>query len=373
MRFDRTSWARTCQSVCSEEAAAAVSNCEPPASPKRPLFVLRDTAFLSTNGGGVRVLFALTLASFAIAAPAQSWSPKRSVEIVVGFAAGGSQDLTARAVERLLVANKLVNVPVAVVNKPGAGGSIAYAYTSQRPGDGHTLMVAGTSLISGHILGTSAFNYTDFTPVASLFNDYIAFCVNAASPLRTGSDLIERLKKDPTSLTIGIISIGSGAHVSALLLQKAIGGNARDLKVVSFRAGTEVIANLLGGHIDLATSTAVVAEPHAAAGRTRVVAVASPRRLGGALAVVPTWREQGVDLVVSNWRAMLAPAGTAVAQIAYWENTLRKVIDTAEWKADLERNFWVADFATGVQLRKDLDKDYADMRSVFVELGLAKQ
>ena len=143
-----------------------------------------------------RTLFALALAGFAAAGSAQSWSPKRSVEIVVGFAPGGSQDLTARTVERLLVASKLVNVPVAVVNKPGAGGSIAYAYVSQRPADGHTLMVAGTSLISGHILGTNAFNYSDFTPVASLFNDYIAFSVNAASPLRTAAGLIERLKKD---------------------------------------------------------------------------------------------------------------------------------------------------------------------------------
>jgi putative tricarboxylic transport membrane protein len=320
-----------------------------------------------------RRLFALALASLAAAASAQSWSPKRSVEIVVGFAPGGSQDLTARTVERLLVAGKLMNVPVAVVNKPGAGGSLAYAYVSQRPADGHTLMVAGTSLISGHILGTNAFNYTDFTPVASLFNDYIAFSVNATSPLRTGSDLTERLKKGPASLTIGIISIGSGAHVSALLLLKATGGNARDLKVVSFKAGTEVIANLLGGHIDVATNTAVLAEPHAAAGRTRVLAVASPTRLGGALAAIPTWREQSVDLVVSNWRAILAPPGTTPAQIAYWENALRKVIENAEWKADLEKNFWVSDFVTGGQLRKDLAKDYADMKSVFVELGLAKR
>jgi putative tricarboxylic transport membrane protein len=320
-----------------------------------------------------RTLFALALIALAAVASAQSWSPKRSVEIVVGFAPGGSQDLTARTVERLLVAGKLVNVPVAVVNKPGAGGSIAYAYVNQRPPDGHTVMVAGTSLISGHILGTNTFNYSDFTPIATLFNDYIAFSVNAASPLRTGADLIERLKKDPTSLTIGIISIGSGAHVSALLLVKAIGGNARDLKVVSFKAGTEVITNLLGGHIDVATNTAVLAEPHAAAGRTRVVAVASPKRLGGALAATPTWREQGVDLVVANWRAILAPAGLSPAQIAYWENALRKVVETAEWKADLERNFWVADFTTGVQLRKALEKDYADMKSVFVDLGLAKQ
>ncbi|HEX2828191.1 MAG TPA: tripartite tricarboxylate transporter substrate-binding protein [Burkholderiales bacterium] len=133
-----------------------------------------------------RTLVALALSGFAASTAAQGWMPRRSVELVVGFAAGGSQDLTARTVERLLVANKLTNVPIAVVNKAGAGGSVAYGYVSQRPGDGHTLMVAGTSLLSGHILGTNPFDYTDFTPIASLFNDSIVFSVNAASPLRTG-------------------------------------------------------------------------------------------------------------------------------------------------------------------------------------------
>jgi putative tricarboxylic transport membrane protein len=312
------------------------------------------------------------LLGFVTAATAQGWAPKRTVEIVVGFAAGGSQDLTARAVERLLVNNKLVNVPTALVNKPGAGGSLAYAYTSQRPADGHTLMVAGTSMISGHILGSNTFNYTDFTPIVSLFNDYIAFSVNAGAPLRNGSDLTERLKKDPKSLAVGVVSIGSGAHVSALLLNKALGGNAKDIKVVSFKAGTEVISNLLGGHIDLATNTAALTVPHVMAKRVRVVAVASPKRLDGALASVPTWTEQGVNVVVSNWRAIFGPKGTPAAQVAYWENALRKVTESAEWRMDLEKNFWVDDFTASAQFRKDLEKDYADMKAVFVELGLAK-
>src|SRR5215510_14517479 len=112
-----------------------------------------------------RMLIALALSAFTAAASAQGWSPKRTVEIVVGFAAGGSQDQTVRTVERLLVAHKLVNVPITVVNKTGASGAIGYAYASQRPADGHTLMVAGPSLVSGYIAGTSPLNYTDFTPI----------------------------------------------------------------------------------------------------------------------------------------------------------------------------------------------------------------
>ena len=177
-------------------------------------------------------------------------------------------------------------------------------------------MVAGPSLISGYITGSSALSYTDFTPIAALFNDYIAFSVNAASPIRTGRDLIERLKKDPKSVTIGIGAIGGGTHVSALLLNKAIGGNARDLKVVSFKAGhrgdhqSAWRAHRACGH------HGVAAHPHVAAGRMRVVAVAAPRRLAGVLAGVPTWTEQGVDLVSRNWRTIMGPKGMAAAQFA---------------------------------------------------------
>lgn len=320
-----------------------------------------------------RTLIALALLGFPATGWTQGWSPQRNVEIVVGFVAGGAADKTARTLERLVVANKLLNSTVTVVNKPGGGGSIAYTYVSQRPGDGHTLMIASPPLLTNHITGSSPLNYTDFTPIASLLNEYDVFAVNAASPFRTGEDLIERLKKDPKSVTIGFASIGSSGHIAAGLLNKAIGGTAKALKVVSFKGGAESITNLLGGHIDLAATVASVAAPHVATGRLRVVAVAAPRRLSGSLAAVPTWKEQGVDVVVGRWRAIMGPKGMSAAQIAYWESALKKVTETAEWKTDLEKNFWSDDFVTGAQFRRDLDKDYADTKAVLVDLGLAKQ
>jgi putative tricarboxylic transport membrane protein len=80
-----------------------------------------------------------------------------------------------------------------------------------------------------------------------------------------------------------------------------------------------------------------------------------------------------VNLVFGGWRAILAPKGLTPAQVAYWESVLRKATQAPEWKADIEKNFWSDDFVTGEQFRKDLDKDYADMRAVLVDLGLAKE
>ena len=320
-----------------------------------------------------RVVLAALLACAAPLVHAQSWSPQKNVEIVVGSAPGGSNDKTARAIERIVTMGKLVPTSVTVVNKPGGGSNIAFGYVQQHAGDPHYLMVGTPSLLSNHITGLSKLHHSDFTPVASLLNDYVVFVVNAASPIKTGRDLMERLKKDPKSISIGFATtLGSHNHIAAGLLMKAIGGNARDLKVIAHKGSAEAITNLLGGHIDLVTTAAGNIASHVAAGKLRVVAVAANQRLPGAMADAPTWKEQGVNLVFGGWRAIMAPKGLAPQQSAYWESVLRKAVATPEWKADLERNYWSDDFVPGAAFRKDLDSDYATMKAVLVDIGLAK-
>jgi putative tricarboxylic transport membrane protein len=318
-------------------------------------------------------LLCAALVVVSAGAHAQAWTPQRNVEIVVGSAPGGSNDRTARQVERILNEKKLVNVSITVVNRPGGGSNIAFNYVNQRPGDGHTLLIGTTALMSNHITGLGSLYYADFTPIASLFNDYTVYAVNAASAIATGKDLAARLK-DPKSVATGFATtLGSHNHVAAGLLVKALGGNARDLKAVAFKGSAEAITALLGGHIELVTTAAGNAAPHVAAGRMRVVAVAAPRRLGGSLSHVPTWQEQGVNVVIGGWRAIMGPRGLTPAQVAYWEGVLHKATQVPEWQSDLEKNYWSNDFVTSAQFRKDLEKDYAEMKLVLADLGLAKQ
>ena len=320
------------------------------------------------------VQLGILLLVFADIALAQSWTPQKNVEIVVGSAPGGSNDRTARQVQRILTENKLVNVTLTVVNRSGGGGNIAYTYVNQRAGDAHYLLIGTPSLLTNHITGMGSLYYGDFTPIASLFNDYTVFAVNAGSPIAAGQDLIARLKKDPQSVATGFATtFGSHQHIAACLLVKALGGAPRELKAVAFKGSAEAITALLGGHVDLVTTAAGNAAGHVAAGRMRVVAVAAPNRLGGALAGVPTWKEQGVDLVFGGWRAIMGPKGLTPAQVAYWEDALSRATKVPEWKTDLEKNFWSDDFVTSRQFRKDLEKGYADMKAVLVDIGLAKQ
>ena len=313
------------------------------------------------------------LAALSATAGAQSWSPQKNVELVVPNPPGGSNDKTARTVERILVTNKLIPATLAIVNKAGGGGSIAYTYVQQHPGDAHYLVVAGPALLTNHITGVSKLHHTDLTAVASLFDDYTVFAVNADSAIRTGKDLVERLRKDPKSVTIGFSPLlGSHNHIAAGLLMKAIGGNARDLKVVAYKGSADAVTNLLGGHIDLVTTAAGNVAAHVASGKLRVVAMTAPQRLQGALAAVPTWKEQGVNYTFGAWRAIFAPKGLTPQQSAYWQGVLRKATEAPEWKDDLEKNYWANVFVTGEKFSKELDQDYAGMKAILVDLGLAK-
>jgi len=318
------------------------------------------------------MLFALVFA--AGTAAAQGWLPSRNVEIVVGSAPGGSNDRTGRSVEKLLNDLKLVPTSLTVVNKPGGGGNIMFSYVNQHAGDAHYLMVGTTAMLTNHIVGSGKLSYADFTPIASLFNDYVVFAVNTNSASKTGKDMIDRLKKDPQSVPLGFAtSLGSHNHIAAGLLMKAMGGNARDLKAVAFKGAAEAVTALMGGHLELVTTAGGNVAGHVQNGRVRVVAVSADKRLPGVLANVPTWKEQGVNLVYGGWRSIMGPKGLTAQQVAYWESALRKASQSAEWKTELERNYWSDDFVTSAQFRKDLEKDYNDMKAVLVDLGLAKQ
>jgi len=324
----------------------------------------------------MKTLAYLTAVLFALSAGAihaQAWAPTKNIELVVPNPPGGSNDKTARTIERILLAGKALPVSLTVVNKPGGGGNIAYTYVHQHAADPHILMVSGPPILTNHITGSGKLHHSEFTPIASLFDDYTVYAVNPGGPINTGKDLVARLRKDPKTVATGFSPLlGSHNHIAAGLLLKAIGGSPRELKAVAFKGSAEAIPALMGGHIELVTTAAGNVAGHVASGKLRVVATSARQRLPGALANVPTWKEQGVDVVFGAWRAVLAPKGLTPPQIAYWEGVLRKATEAPEWKDDLEKNVWSNVFLGSAQFAKELDKDYADMKSVLMDIGLAK-
>lgn len=307
-------------------------------------------------------------------AAAQGWRPELNIELIAPSAAGGGSDTLARLVQRLLQGNKLVETPLTVVNKPGAGGAIAWTALSQSPGDGHHVAISTANLLTNHITGRSPLNYTDFTPLAQLFSESVGVAVRADSPIKSGKDLFEKLRADSGALSAAIgTSLGNSGHIALALAAKAAGGDARKLKAVVFPAAAQGMTALLGGHVELIASPVSNLAPQHQEGKIRILAVSAPRRLSGPLSSVPAWRELAANVVIDNLRGVLGPKGMGTAPTAWWEGTLARMSATDDWKTHLERNNWTNSFAGAEAGRKILQQQYDEMRAGLAELGLAKR
>jgi putative tricarboxylic transport membrane protein len=304
---------------------------------------------------------------------AAQWKPERTVEIVAPSGPGGTTDRTARVIARILTNHKLVDVPVNVVNKPGGSGTIGLTYVNQHPGDGHYIVIATTGSISNHILGLIPYNHTGFTPLAMLFDEYLAVSVRADSPLKSGTDLVARLKGSPDAVSFGVsTSIGGANHTTLMVCLRAAGIDIKRLKTAVFAGGAASTAALLGGHVDAINTAPGNMSEHFKAGKLRTLAISSPKRIGGAFAIVPTWREQGVPADAASWRGLMGPKGLTAAQVAYWDKVLAALVKTDDWKKDLVDNYWDEGYADSRGARKRLDEEYAEYKAILTELGAAK-
>ena len=310
-----------------------------------------------------------TAVAYAAQAP---WKPEKNVEIIIGTSPGGGQDKTGRVLQHLLQDKRLIDVAATVVNKPGGGGTVAWLYLNQRAGDGHYLGVGTTTLLTNQIIGRSAVGYNDVTPVTMLLAESVAFSVREDSPLKTGKDLLERLRKDTGSVSVSIGStVGGPNHIALALIAKTVGGDVKKLKTVVFQGGGDAIDALLGGHVDLIASAANNVVPHLAAGKLRVIGITSPHRLVGALASVPTWKEQGADVQITNWRMIAGAKSMTANQVEYWESAFAKVVQTEEWKKDLEQNLFENTYMNSADSRKYLKAQYEQFKAALTEVGLA--
>ena len=249
-------------------------------------------------------LAAFITAGMACCAVAQAqapvWKPEKNIEIVVGLTAGSSQDRGARAIQNVAQAKALLGVNSTVVNRVGGGGNVAWSYLAQHPADAHWIQIASPTILTNYIIGTAQFTHTDYTPLALLGNQYIGFAV----------------RTDPSTVSIGINALGSYLHIVCALTARAAGVDPKKIKLVVFQGG-ELMTAGLGGHIDVMATVTSNLNPHVQAGKMRLLGISSPRRLGGALANVPTLKEQGVDAVLANWQGGVrrAEAGAAADRI----------------------------------------------------------
>jgi len=303
-------------------------------------------------------------------APAQGWKPERNVELTIPTSPGGSNDGAGRLVHKLWTELKLLPVQSTVVNRSGGEHIVAYTYISQRTGDPYSIGLMSTPMLVNPIQGRTQLTHNDVQPIAYLITEPMVAVVRADSPLKTGKDLVEALSKNPASYSIALTSTGHRVSIG-LPLHKA-GVNIKTVRMPAFKGGGETTTAVLGGHADVQITSVSTSVPHVTSGQMRVIAISSSKRLGGIMATVPTWRELGFQSS-GSWKAVMAPKGITPAQVAFWEEVMRKTAASDEIRQYAEQYQWLLEFKGAAETKKWLDEEYAALTVIMTELGLVKQ
>ena len=300
---------------------------------------------------------------------AQAWKPEKSVDLVIPTTPGGSNDIAGRLIHKLITELKLVPTPVTVSNRSGGEHIVAYTYVSQRPGDGHTIGIMSTPMLVNPIEGRTQLTHNDVTPIAYLITEPMIALVRADSPIKTGRDLVDALRKNPQALSVALTS--TGHRVSIGLPMHKAGVNMKQVRMPAFKGGGETVTATLGGHTDVLITSVSTSVPHIESGKMRGIAVSSGKRLGGALATVPTWQELGYQSS-GSWKGIMGPKAMTPAQVAFWEDVMRKAASSDEMRQYADQNQWLIEYKGSAETRKWLDQEAAALKVVMVELGLTK-
>ena len=303
-------------------------------------------------------------------AQAQAWKPSKTVELVVGSAPGGSPDVMARVIQNIFQSTGLVPSS-AVVNKPGAANTIGWAYLNQHAGDAHYIATISPALIGNKLMGTSPLTYTHFTPLNILAREFVVFAVKADSPIKTLADLTARMKKDPQSLSWAFATArGNHNHIVMSMYLKSIGLDPGKVKTVVYPGGGPALTAMLGGHIDVYVSSPRSMFPLQKEGRARILGISAAERQTGALAELPTLKEQGSNAVFYTWRGFMGPKGMKPGEIAYWDATFEKLAKSPEWRKETEQQFWNPNYLLSAAFTKQLDIELEQTRVILTDLGL---
>ncbi|HET9664040.1 MAG TPA: tripartite tricarboxylate transporter substrate binding protein, partial [Burkholderiales bacterium] len=281
-----------------------------------------------------------------------------------------SSDRTARVVQRLLQSNPAFP-SISVTNRPGGGGTVAWTYLAQHPGDAHFIATFSPTMLTNQIVGIGKLSYQDFTPLSILLREYVIVTVNAESPITSAKVLAERLRKDPSSVSFAFsASPGNHNHVLIGMIMKAAGADPKKAKVVIQKSGGAGATAMLGGHVDVLVGAPANVLPHIEAGKARAIGLGAPKRQPNRLANVPTFREQGIDAVFYSWRGFIGPKDLTPTQIAFWDQAFAKAVQADEWKKDLEKNAWAEDFMGHAETRKHLDSEHQLISKMLADLGV---
>ncbi|MFQ3789748.1 tripartite tricarboxylate transporter substrate binding protein [Halomonas sp. A29] len=322
-------------------------------------------------------LLALPLAAaagFATLAQADDWTPSRSIEFIAPANPGGGWDTLVRTTSRVLQEEGLADQNFAAINVPGGGGAVAWAQIARDSGNPHKLFATSPPIILVPLAGTSRHDHTDFTPIARLITDYSIVLVRDDSPYSDLNELFAAIEERPNLSIGGGSAPGSMDHISVAGLASAAGLNASEVNYVPFSGGGEAMTSLMGGHVEAVITGAGEASGQLGEGsQVRALGVSAPERMGGVLADVPTYQEQGIDYTFDIWRGVMGAPDMPEEAVAYYEDLFAQMLETDGWEQARDQLGWIDAYQNSEEFGTFLDEQQEQFREVLNDLGLLGQ
>jgi putative tricarboxylic transport membrane protein len=300
--------------------------------------------------------------------PATAAYPTEDISIMAPADPGGGWDSTARAMQTALTGG-VVDVNVEVYNVPGAGGTIGLAQlVENNTGDPHQLMVMGLVMVGGIRTNNSATTLEDVTPIASLTAEQEAIVVPTDSEYQTLEQLVTAWQADPTSISWGGGSAGGTDHILVGLLAKEAGVQPDGINYVPHSGGGEALNDILSGAVTAGVSGVSEFTDSVEAGQLRWLAVSgetAPESVDS-----PTITDAGFDVVLENWRGVVAPPDITDEQRDGIVQMITAMHDSDGWRTLLEDNGWSDFFRTGDDFAAFLDEERTRVEAVLQEIGI---
>jgi putative tricarboxylic transport membrane protein len=281
---------------------------------------------------------------------------------------GGGWDGLGRAIEQAARAAGLVGT-FQFENVGGAGGTVGLPrFVGQRRGRGDALMVAGSVMVGATLTNKTPVGIKDVTPIARMTEEIGVVVVPASSAIQDIAGFLAALKAEPGAVSVAGGSAGGTDHITLGLILKALGRNAREASYVAFAGGGPANAAILGAQVKAGISGYSEFAEQIKAGRMRALATTGETRSDPA---IPTLKESGVEVVMSNWRGVFAPPGIRPDARAKLVTLMTDIHASAGWKEILKTRGWDDAFLTGDAFAQFLEKDRAQTEVVLKEIGLA--
>ena len=302
--------------------------------------------------------------------------PKEPVMFMVPSGAGSGLDVTARTVVATLQQEKIIPQPWQIFNREGGSGMVGLTeLVNQHRKNPHMIMVISPIMTFNELSGISKLGYRDVTPIAQLITDYLILAVQENSKFRNLKDLVDALKKNPTSVKIGGGGVpGSANHLAMLYMLDAAGiPNVKNLPWAAFQGDGKALIALLGGHIEMASVTLGASISYLEAKKLRSLAVSYEKRMDGPITKdLATAKEQGADMVFYMWRGIVGPPDMPDYAVKYYQEILSKMVKTKSWREALEKRQWFDSFTTA-EFKSFLHNDFMKHKSLLDKMGYYKK